>query len=346
MLGFVLLTGDDGRQIDLCLHRLQGVVGEDLPLVIVDKGSRDGTLERVENFVGGAGPGVRLIKLDEPALTPAMAVALARTEIGAEYILGLTGQDLLCPETLEPLTRWLAAQKPDLAIIAQGWWQTGAGAILPPVDLAQMAAGGADPAMLVADPRRLMPSRELAARLEPPGTGPLDEWKAYDAALAAAGAVMVWPDPVLLRPMPESPLQSLFSALTQHIQSLPHAERGAALSTGVRRIGDVMGFCDPSRAEAEIDAALGLFRTLGRGERKLACAVGGPAADLLAALQDGGRRHGRTAARLVLMGQTAVQDRVRIAALTGEIRDLRRDLDLALPGPGYMRELYERLRHS
>ena len=46
------------------------------------------------------------------------------------------------------------------------------------------------------------------------------------------------------------------------------------------------------------------------------------------------------------MGQTAAQDRARIAALTGEIRDLRRDLDLALPGPGYMRELYERLRHS
>lgn len=349
-LGLVLLTGNDGRQLDFALPRLGLAVAQGVPLLIVDRGSQDGTLERLAAFVQGPGRGARLLELEAPELNLAAAMTLARQELGSAYILGVTGRDLLCPEALEALRWQLKARTPDLAVCAQGWWQTGAGVPLAPADagrLVELAAKAApDPVLLRPDPRRLLPSAELALRLESSlrGSGPLAAWDIYDAWTEAADRILVHPEPVLLQELPKSPLQRLFRGLAQRLgEPAGRRDRMRILEQGLLRIGQEMRFCDPAEAAAEIAAAQELLRGLNWADRRRAAAAGGPAGELLAALRRG--RHGLSAARSVLTQQAAAEDRRRLEALAGEIRALRQDLDLALPGPDYLRDLYERVRN-
>jgi len=353
-LGLVLLTGNDGRGLEPTLRRLHAVVaGGRVPLLIVDQGSDDGTLRRLAGFMADSGtaPGgrVRLLKLSAPEVDLDDATELARAELGADYVLGLRAGDLPCPPALEVLRVQLRARQPDLAICAQGWGLHGAA--LAPADatrLERMAGTGQpDPDVLYPDPRRLLASAELRAQLGPMrrGSGALADWDLYDRWVGATRRRLIFSDPVLLRPLPVSPVQSLFSALAVRHAACPRGEgRVTALARGLIRIGDEMRFYDPDAAAEVIAAASGLLRVLTWPEARGLRALPGPAAELLATLRAGGRRLGWAAARAQLAAQAAEEDRRRLAALAGELRSLREDLDLALPGPDYLRDLYERVR--
>lgn len=352
MLELVLLTGNEGRRLEPALARLQAALAQGVDLTIVDRGSQDGTLARLDAFVQGSGQGARLLRLEAPELDLAGALEAAAAGQAGRYRLGLTGQDLICPEALTPLMHRLQREKPDLAVCAQGWWLTG-GVPLAPADAdglaAQAAAQVPDVTILQPDPRRLIPSAALAAEHGPlrPGPGPIGSWTTYDIWTGAAERILVYPEPVALRPLPEISLQSLFFALLEQVSTQPKgAGRVAALERGLGRIGAEIRFADPAQAPADIAAATDLLRGLNRSERQRAAAVPGPAGALLSALRDGGRRHGPGLALAVLARQTAAEDRRRLNALAMEIRGLRADLDLALPGPEYLRRLYERLRST
>lgn len=341
MLAILMLVHNAGRRLDLGLRQLQPVLHEGAgPLVLIDTGSQDGSLEKLQAFVAGPGRGAALLRLHQPRLTLAEAVELVRAETGMEYVLGLTGQDLLLPEALPPLRAMLQELQPELAVCGQGWWQTGLGAPLAAADAARMSAGA--PEQLLPDLRRLLPGTRLAARMGPvaPLPGLLGDWRAYDAWLEAAGEVRVFPGPVLLRPMPQGKLAQRCDELAQALRAVPRRQRPALLEQGLSRISDEIAFCDPATAGEDAAAAARLRRGLSWRARARAVRLPGPAGLLMKALQRGGE----TAALAVLAQQAAAQDRARLAALAGEIRSLREDLELALPGPDYLRELYERVR--
>lgn len=364
MLTLMLMTRDDGRGLDLVLRQIaaarriaSGPSGgggaplaasaqsaEPLPVVIIDTGSSDGTLQRLRDFVAGPGQGAILICLQQPQLSLAAARELARAETGSAYVLGLTGRDRLQVDNLQPLLDVLEWQKPDLVIDPQGVWLTGGEqTALPAPDAARLQRGGPlNPAELMPDLNRLMPAADLVATQ---GTvaadaGPLGGWHSYDRWLQQAGKVVVAPAPLVLRPQPEPGLVSLLAALRDGLAQVRGQKRRALLQRGLTVLGDEMAFCDPAQASEDAAAAWGFYRALGWRERRFAAAQPGAGGQLLAAL----RQDGPLLATLVLGQMAAAQDRRRLAALTQEIRSLREDLDLALPGPDYLRILYERVR--
>lgn len=340
MLAVLMLVHNGGRRLELGLRQLQTVQQAGALLVLADTGSQDGSLEKLRVFAAGPGRGAVLLQLDQPELGLPEAVALVRGETGADYVLGLTGQDLLLPKALPPLLEMLRCRRPELAVCGQGWWQTGPGAPLAAPDAGRM--GKVAPKQLMPDPRRLLPAAGLAGRMGAPAPlpGPLGDWQAYDAWLQAAASVRVFPGPVLLRPPPPGRLAQMCSGLAQALRAAPRRQRPALLELGLLRLGDEIALCNPASAAEDATAAAGLQRSLGWRAGARAARQPGLAGQLMRALQQGGE----AAALAVLAQQAAVQERARMAALTGEIRTLREDLDLALPGPDYLRDLYERVR--
>lgn len=363
MLTLMLMTQDDGRGLDLVLRQIAAArciaSGPDdaggallsasaqsaapLPVVIIDTGSSDGTLQRLRDFVAGPGQGAILICLQQPQLSLAAARELARAETGSPYVLGLTGQDRLLVDHLPGLLDVLERDRPDLVIDPQGIWQTAELASLPmPDSLRLQGADPVNPAELMPDLNRLMPTADLVATQ---GTvaadaGLLGDWHSYDRWLQQAGKVVVAPAPLVLRPQPAPGVSQLLTWLQAALVSLRGGRRRALLLRGLTVLGDEMAFCDPAQASEDAAAAWAFYRALGWRERRLAAAQPGAGGQLMAAL----RRGGQLMAALVLGQVAAAQDRRRLAALTQEIRRLREDLDLALPGPDYLRILYERVR--
>src|SRR5690606_24018744 len=78
-----------------------------------------------------------------------------------DYVLVLDCTDRVNQAGLETLEQSLIAQKPDLAVLASGWWMTGPDHPLPGPDAARGAAlparpGAQDLGDLHPDPRRLL----------------------------------------------------------------------------------------------------------------------------------------------------------------------------------------------
>jgi len=340
MLGFVLLAHNEGRQLELGLRALGQALEPGDPLLLIDAGSQDGSLELLQIFADEAGRQAEILRLQEPGLSLAEAAQLARQQTGADYVLAMTGQDLLLPNVVAPLKAMLKAQKPDLMICNHSWWVAGVGAPLACVD-ASRVAGGEEAAQLLPDLRRLLPTSALAARLETPAaTTALAEWQAYDTWLAAAQSLAVFPEPVLLRPLPVERLGSMFDDLVALLQGSPKRQCRMILQQQLPRISDEMILCDPAQAEADIASAVRFYSALNEDDQRWAAQFPGPVGELMAAVCSGEP----AAVRMVLSLQASTQDRARLLALTAEIRQLREDLDLALPGPEYLLELYQRLR--
>lgn len=340
MLAIVMLVHNAGRRLEPGLRQLQPVLQLEVPVVLIDAGSQDGSLERLRGFA--AEQGAVLLELDQPQLRLDEAAEMARQRTGADYVLPLCGQDLLLPGAVPPLLEMLQRCRPQLAVCGHGWWLAGPGAPLAPPDAARLNADGIRAEALLPDLRRLLPSAGLAARMGSPEPlpGPLGDWRAYDAWLEAAGAVQVFAGPLLLQPLPQTRLAARCGGLAEVLAAAPEGQRPGLLERGLQRLGDEIAMCDPAEAEDAMAAAARLHRSLDQAGRDAAAGMPGPAGLLMRALQQGGE----AAVLGVLAQQAAVQDRARLAALAGEIRSLREDLDLALPGPDYLRDLYERVR--
>lgn len=340
-------AGEDDRRLALALRQLQGAVQAGTPLVIIDTGGPDsgagGRLTQLQDFVDGPGRGAVFLRLDQPGLSFRAALELARSETGADYVLGLTGQDLLLPAALAPLQQQLAQQHPDLVICGQGWWQGGPLEPLAPPDADRLVARQS--ASLWPDTRRLLPAAAFAAEFDLPenlSDDPLEDWYLWDGWLDLAQHILVFAGPVVLRPLPASRVVNLFASLKTRLAGCPRRQRRALLLHAMSRVGDELTFCDPANALSEAAAAWEFYQTLGRRERGVVVQDPGSAGALMSALNAGGP----SLALAVLAQQAAAQDRARLTAMRAEVRALRADLDLALPGPDYLRDLYERVRFT
>jgi len=339
MLGFVLLAHNEGRQLELGLRTLTQALEPGDPLLLIDTGSQDGSLETLQIFADKTGRQVEILRLQEPGLSLAEAAQLGRQQTGADYVLAMTGQDLLLPNVVTPLKEMLKTQQPDLMICNHSWWVTGMAAPLACADASRVFEG--EGGQLLPDLRRLLPTSALASRLERPAAATvLAEWQAYDDCLAAAQSLAVFPEPVLMRPLPVARLGSVFDDLVALLQGRSKGQYRMLLQQQLPRISDEMILCDPAQVEADIASAVRFYGALDEDDQRWVAQFRGPVGELMAGVCSGEP----AAVRMVLSLQSSTQDRARLLALTAEIRQLREDLDLALPGPEYLLEIYQRLR--
>ncbi len=361
MLGLVLVARNEGRGLGLVLRQLGAAMRAGAKVLVISAGSQEDTLAQIRFFGESCGQGAGsesgqgsedgpdILRLDQDDLDMAAALALGRDRLGTPYVLGLGGEDLICADAIAPLIARLIAEQPDLMICNHSWRVAGRGFALPCVDAARMAAlaGRATPSRaalrgLLADPRRfLLAGRDVVWPETGTGAGAGDDWDIYDTILKQAGRVAVFTDPVVLRPEPDDLSVALFKTVAAQLAACPPASRLALMERLLPRLGDGMAFYAPENAMDVLRGAARLREILPPPEWHAAARVPGPAGGLLGAVQQGGDPAGLG----VLAHLAATQDRARLLALSREIRALREDLDLALPGDDYLRALYERVRH-
>lgn len=341
MLSFVMVTQDEGADLDAGLRALDAVMTPDDRLIAVDTGSTDHSVARLEAFDARC----HLVRLDAGALGWAEAMRLALDLAQTPYLMALQPRDRLCPGPLSALRDYLAASAPDLAVLETGWWLCDPDHPMPRSDtaLAMALPAPADPAALQGlcpDPRRLvLSSARWRDRREALGADKTAV-SLYAEVLAQAGSAHFQPGPVLLHPPAPADPVALLRDVAQEMAALPAAARAARLDARLVWLDEVVMRTPPEAGAALLDAFAGVLRGLARPLRRRLRAADGPAGMIAAALH----RRGRAEALATLALLAAQENRRRTEHLATDYARLRGDLDLALPGPDYLRALYARLR--
>lgn len=334
MLSLVLITCNDGpagggglrRHLATLAQALSKLAQRDqVEVILIDLGSHDDTLAELTDFAASQGGAARLIRLDTPDLDVTAQTALARAEARHPYVLFLDPGDHLTPAALPQLVAQLTKDRPDVMVLAQGNWVGDPDVILPAADAARATSLGADPSAtdlltLTPDPRRLLIHRKAAAEM--PLGPPAQMWPLWETALTGAKSLGFFA-PVLCH---------------HRLHEVDATPALAAASNAHRLIwaNDALYHGAPTQAGALITAAQSLTTQLTADQIAAAPAPLGP---LLAALADGDPALAMAHLALYFAGQ----DRMHTTALAAAVTRLRTDLDTALPGPEYLRALYDRI---
>ena len=337
MLALGVMTRNAAGQIAPCWNHLRRAVPDDVPIVFLDEGSVDGTfVEMAECRVEARADVVRLMR---PVADRATAAALVRRQAKCDYVIMLALTDRLRPQALAPFCTWLAQHRPNGAVLAGGWWSL----LAPTAPLAarspspdQVQPGRARLRALCADPRRLVLDRQVAPALDPFAT-PGPAWAAWADLVDTTTELMYYPEPVVLRPFPEPSAAPALRAAADRLAQSPAAQRMASFALMAGWLGDALAL-SPARAALDVaDSAQDLWAGMPRDMRLAAADLPGPMGALCAAFLNG-----EPLSLLSLMA-TARQEQL-VTLLQAHQNTLRDDVDLALPGPDYLRALYARVK--
>jgi len=361
---FLLITRNAGPRLRLTCQSLAAALRPGDHVVVLDTGSEDDSIVRLRRFLAedGWGDGVShdiLTLSDHPGMTNADWVRLARTKAGARWCIPLGGRDLVQGEAMDALRRQLPdPPEPDLLVLAnRGWWLSGPHSALPCPDSrrwpqeppGEIAAVRNVARTLAPDPARLVFGADFAAAPDalplsglapqPPEKLSLEKlWQSYDAAIAAAGEIRFFAAPIILAPMGQNGVSDGLELVQARLRALP--PEGGELEVLLHRLGDLMAVLEPQDGLKFLNEMKAVLAALPRRLRARACAHDSPAGQLLEALRKGGT----AGAMPHLSIGFAARERAHMRALTGEIAQLREDVDLALPGEDYLLRLYDWVR--
>lgn len=324
--------GPDLDALDLTCRHLLRAVPDTVPLLLIDAGGTDGVAARLAAAAEGAGH-ARSVAVDRPDCTPASACALVRQLTGCAHVLPLVPGERLAAGAAAALADWLARRDPALALLGGGFHLAEGAAALPYPDAERP---GAAPLARTPDPRRLLPAGGCAPRRDP-FADPGPAWDAWQEALGDGAAAEVFDAPVVLRPLPRAGATPALELLRDRLLATPRSARAALLERLAPWAGDALAMA-PAGAAFDTTAALPALRAaLPRALRRRAGTLPGPLGALLRAGSEG------EALAVLALLCAARQDRIGLALAAGQDR-LRADLDLALPGPEYLADLYARVR--
>ncbi|MDJ0820334.1 MAG: hypothetical protein QNJ09_00820 [Paracoccaceae bacterium] len=339
-LAVALLAQNAGPVAKRICDHLRQSVPESVPLILIDAGSSDQTAGELAALTSRSH--AQHVALTQPDCSADTACALVRQKTGCRYVLLLRPEDRLAPGSVAQLAEWLERHDPALAVLAGGWWLTEPQPGLSPLpfpDADRLAAlpDQAPPETLLAltpDPRRLLVADGHAPQHDPFAAPDL-AWAAWEEALS--GGAALFPTPVLLRPFQTASAAPALAALRTRLQACPRGEVAALLDRHAPWISDALSL-SPAEAALPVAAELAALRAaLPRRLRRQANDLPDPFGALLHAPDSA------TRLSLLSLQATARQDRL-MAQLLADHHQLRADLDLALPNPGYLADLYARVR--
>lgn len=288
--------------------------------------------------------GIDYIAADGPCPALNDAVDLLRVQTGSRYGLVLRAEDRLCPAAVPDLLALMAQAGPeDLLLWREAYWLADTDVPMPAPDAARWAdlprqATGADVLGLLPDPRRIL-SAGPCPDLADPWQAADQAWTRYEAMIPATARVHLLKEPLVLRHLGAAAPAPGFAAL---------ASFGAGADQALHRrldwLGDLLPATGADQVAPLLQAAMNAAAVLPAAA--LQSAEPGPARDLLLALQDSaaGPVAVQAAAQAQLALLMASHQARRQSVLEQGYANLRRDLDLALPGPDYLADLYARLR--
>ena len=341
-LSFLMITQNGGAGLWARCGALATVTVPGDEVLLYDTGeSKDGAqlLRRFDQEVGwGEGVVSRLVARSDICSEPVGGWAALRALSDHKSVLVLQDEARPTFDGIKMLRRLLETNAPELVLINSAWMLASPASVLPCPDVARWPETGVQEGKAAHEAAlRLMPH---PVRLFPTGDLPCAE---YETAVKGATRIGFVSTPVLLSPLPE-PLDptSQISELDAWLAAAPYQSAPETLTCVLLQLDDLLMLLDPSYTEHFLDALRRFIDGLPRRLRRLALTYEGPIGAILSDLKRG---DGASAiARLGL--QFSAQDRARVGALTGEISQLRADLDLALPGPEYLMDLFQRTRRA
>ena len=342
MLTFAMTTGNEGPDLDLTLRALAQVKGPHDALLVFHTGDEP-TLARLQSFA--ANHRTQIIQTDGPMDDRGDFLRLALQMAETDYTIALGPTDRLLPEAFTALRETLQQENPDLCLFNSAWWLADADHPLPRGDNAlfdtlPLRPAAKDCAGLLPDPRRLIfRTADWQPRLAtwPPA---MEERAIYQRALTESTKLMVLRAPVLLHLYCSANPARALSGFTQALAARPKRERAACLAEWMPFLDEQIALCPPTETSALLDTLPDVIAQLPRSVRRDMARLPGTFARLLEAqITDG-----RVGAKAELSLQMSAQQQRRTDILASAYSKLRQDLDLALPGPDYLRNLYTRLR--
>lgn len=342
MLSFAMATENEGPDLDLALRALAQVKEPEDALLVFHSGD-DRTLARLQSFA--ADHPATIVRTDSPVGDHAGLLRLALEMAETDYTMVLAPTDRLHPAAFSALRKTLSQETPDLCLIHSAWWLADAEHPLPRSDSALFETlppqpSATDCANLLPDPRRLIfRTADWLARLAtwPAAT---DDRALYDRALTQSTELMAAPAPLLLHLYAPADPTSALLGFAQALAARPKAERAVCLVEWMPLLDESLALCPPAKTSAVLGALPDIIAQLPRPVRRNMAQQPGSFARLLEAQI----AEGRVGAKAELSLQISAQQQRHTDILANAYGRLRRDLDLALPGPDYLRSLYTRLR--
>lgn len=338
-----MTTQNAGAALEDTLRALGIAMKQGDRLIAIDTGSTDKTLTQLKTF--GEVVGCDLIQLGNAALSDGEALALALDMAQTPYLMLLGPQDRLNQNVVQQLRKRLKLEQPELAMFNSGWWHGDPTRAVDRIDAAR--ASGLPPLVsavnlygLCPDPRRCVISRDI--------------WKdhcemlinantpvaLYTALIAECDNIPFMNAKMVLHPQDlVDPTPLLITAAT-HITALPRAAQPAALRDLMIWIDDAVVRTPTEAADVLIRGLEAFSGRLPRGRRKQLRNHDGPAG----ALFEAHWRSGREGALLRFVLGTLVEQQRQNEALIADYTRLKRNLQAALPGAQYLRDLYDRAR--
>ena len=323
MLSLVLWTHDAGTSLRGTLQALTDVRAQPgVELILVDSGSRDDTLSELTQYAAG---GVPLIRIDADQAAGPTILTLMRAQAQHPYVLMLRPGDRVDPDALPGLIRYLEQERPATALLDHTHWLGDPALQIPAPDADRLAAlpDAPDTAtlrQLSPDLRRVLVHRDHDLCTAPSGDLAAD-WATWDR-IAALDPTLFPGRAVLSLEMPRITATDLLQAAARLLGQSPDAP-------ALVWAADLLALADPDPACLEAAADLPSGAT-----------APAPLGPILTALQAGDR-----ATALACLAMVAARrERQMTTLLSAQVTRLRRDLDLALPGPDYLRALYDRIR--
>lgn len=342
MLTFVMATRNEGPDFDLCLRALARARGPDDALLVFHTGDGQ-TLGRLEAFAEHHA--TRIIQTDTSVERPGDLLRLGLKMAETDYVLALAPTDRLHAEGIAGLRAHLGRDAPDLCLIHSAWWLADADHPLPRRDSAAFETLPQHPDAaaltgLLPDPRRLVfRTRDWAGRA-PAWPAKLEGKALYAQALAERTELTCLGMPALLHLLQPVDPGPVLSACAEALAACPKGDRAACLADWAALLDEHLTLCPPAEAATLLAALPRIAALLPRAARRGMDSRPGPFARLLATQI----REGDTGAKAELGLQLAAEQQRRTDILAAAYGRLRRDLDLALPGPDYLHALYARLR--
>lgn len=340
MLSFAMVTRNEGRALDDTLRMLGATMAPEDHLIAIDAGSADRTAARLMEFAERAP--CTVLQLDTPEIRLAQALLLALDAAQTAYVMWLGPRDHLRPEALTDLRQCLEMTAPDLAVTDSGWWYASPDRVWPRADAAQTAtlppdASGATLLGLCPDPRRLVIARAAGPHLRPILNDATRDPDLYAALVTAATAPAFVAAPVVLHALDSTDPAPQLEALRQHLP----ADTRTALHMVTAWSDDAVLRSAPDQAEALCAQLDVVWQALPPALQDALGTQSGPSAALFAALRAGGVRD----AMLHFALSALTRQQQQSAHLAAEYAHLRHVVQAALPGPDYLRRLYDRARN-
>lgn len=346
MLTFLMATGEEGPDLDLFLQSLARVIGPTDVLIVFHSGDAP-TLARLQDFAEDQP--TQIIEIETPlaGLGDLLRLGLVLSE--TSYCLTLAPTDRLKPAGLTVLRERLERASPDLCLMGSAWWLADTSHPLPRADAAAFKTlparpGAAALSGLLPDPRRLvfrtLSWAERAARW-PAG---LSGKPLYERALTERSDLAAQPATTLLHQPIAVDSVSMLADFRQALTARAKADRAACLTEWAPLLDEYLSLCAPEDAKICLGALPQIAALLPRRTRRMVGQMAEPFAGTFATLLAAQITQGNLGAKAELGMLLAAEQQRRNAVLARAYGQLRQDVDLALPGPDYLRRLYARLR--